>query len=171
MSTPTFYAPTGSPIAGNTTVAVADAIADIDAPTAAECNDSVFIECAVETFGVTTNVSWISRKKLCDVVATQRPGNRTYNMEAMNLVLSDPQGATQAAADLFVDDAIVYVVQRLGKTHDDPFTAGDKVVVYQCVVGAVDLAPTTTDEGAEAQATVQLGVVAKSEGLFVEVAA
>lgn len=171
MSSPTFYSPTGSPIAGKTTVAVADAIADIDEPTAAECNDSVFIECAIETFGVSTDVSWISRKKLCDTVATQRPGNRTYSMESMTLVLADPQGGTQAAADLFVEDGTVFVVQRIGKDHDTAFVSGDQVVVYRCVVGAIDLAPTTTDEGAEASAVVQLGVVAKSEGLFVEVAA
>lgn len=172
-STFTAYDPSGHLVAGNSTVLAVDAIANINAPTAAELNTTgaVAIQCAMEEFGITTDVSWRERKKLCDKIATQSPGNRTFGMSSeLRITLDDPQGDEQRALDKFVIDGVVYLVHRPGKPHTAPFVAGDKVQVVKAIVGAVDLAPINTDEGAEYDAVVQVGIQEMNDGLLVSVA-
>lgn len=173
MSVPTFYSPNGSPVAGNSTIVVVDAIADLDAPKLTELNaaGSVTIQCAIENFGVTTDVKWIERKKLCDKIATQRPGNRSYSMDAIELTLDSPQGAQQIAAAKFVEDATLYIAHRPGKDHKAAIAAQDKVIVYEVIVGSADMKPISTDEGEEYRLVVNLGVIRKSSGLLVTVVA
>ena len=86
---PVAYNPAAMTTAGRTLIAVVPAVADLDAMTVAEANAGTMIHCATEAFGSTTNVSTQTRKMICDVVGTEKPGARTYQMEQLTLMLGD----------------------------------------------------------------------------------
>lgn len=162
----TVYDPDPVYTAGNTSVAIVKTIADINAPTLAELNVSstVKIECAIENFGVTTDVSTVDRKKLCNRIASKSIGARTYAMDDILIAAGDPQAENQARAALPVD-SIVYLVYRPGVEHTKAFTADEKVMVAKIIVGAVDDNAVTTADGEEFAFTLKPIPLDRSAGL------
>lgn len=158
MSVVSVYNPDGVATAGNSQIGLAPTVVDIDSPTVAELNAGIVFECATEAFGSTTDVSTISRKKLCDRVATQRPGDRTYQVEPLEIVLDDPQGDEQELMDRFGIDDTIYLWHRPGLDHDEAIEAGQKVQVIRAIVSSVDLATITTEAGEEYRFVVNLAI-------------
>lgn len=171
MSVVASYDPDGVATAGNSQIGLAPTIVDINAPTLAELQAGTTFECATEAFGSTTDVSTTSRKKLCDKVATQRPGARTYQVEALRITLDDPQSETgNELMDKFGVDDTVYLWHRPGLPHADELAAGQKVQVIKAIVSSVDLANVTTEEGEEYEFVVNLAVQDRTQ-IFGTVAA
>lgn len=142
----TKYDPDDYYTAGNTVINIMPAVVAIAAPTLAEWNAGTEVQCAVEEFAMTTNVSTSERKKICDKIATQRPGQRTYEASDTVIVSSDPQAANPLLASLTLDSKH-YVGVRPGKDDTTAAASGDKVWVDYRQVLAVDPEPITTEEG------------------------
>lgn len=170
VTTITQYGPDGTPTAGNSLVGVVEAIADINAPTLAELDAGMAFECALDVFGITKEVSWQSRKKLCDRISTQRPGQMQYGFSSdLRVTMEDPQ-ADQPLLAKFVEGATVYLFHRPGMDHDTPLASAQKVQVVKGIVGSVTIGEINTDEGQEYEAVVSLGVQDMNDGLLVAIA-
>lgn len=153
------YDPSGIATAGNSQIGIAPAVADINAPTEAELTAGTTFQCATEAFGSTTDASTISRKKLCNKVASQRPGDRTYNVEPLIITLDDPQSVEgNALMDKFGLDDVVYLWHRPAVAHDEPVTSGQRVQVIEAIVSSVDLQNISTEAGEEYNFVVNLAV-------------
>lgn len=161
--TVTVYNPDGFAVAANSMIGVTLAVANIQAPTLAELTAGTVFQCATEAFGSTTTVSTVERKKLCHTVAQKRRGNMSYDDVTLTFTLDDPQGATQGLLDIFANDAKVFLFHRPGMTHTSALAATQKVQVIEAIVMNRDLAELTTNEGSEYQATVVLGVQARTD--------
>lgn len=144
----TAYDPDDQYTAGNTVINIMPAVASttLAAVTVAEWNAGTMIQCAIEEFAMTTNASTATRKKLCDKVATQRPGARTYEASDTVIVASSPQAANALIEGLTLD-AIKYVAVRPGLADTTAAAAAQKIWVDKRQVLAVDPEPMTTEEG------------------------
>ena len=144
----TAYDPDDQYTAGNTVINIMPAVASatLVAVTVAEWNAGTMIQCATEEFSMTTEAATASRKKICDKVATQRPGERTYVASDTVIVASSPQAANTLVDGLTLD-AIKYVAVRPGLTDSTAAAASQKVWVDKRQVLAVDPEPITTEEG------------------------
>jgi len=165
MSVITVYDPAGIATAANSRIVVLPAVADLNAITVAEWNAGLAVECATEAFGTQTNVSMVSRKKLCDPVATQRPGDRTYEMSGeLRLTLDDPQAADGLELmDKFALDDTVYLAHRPGLAHTDAAAADQRYEGLKAIVAGVDLAPISTEAGEEYEFVVQLAIQERTQ--------
>lgn len=166
MSVISVYDPMGTPTAGNSLVAVVPLIADLDAPTVLEANAGTAFQCAIEEFGSNTDVSYTTRKKLCDRKGSQRIGERNYGAIQISVVI-DPQAAEQTFLDQFVEDQVTYLLHRPGKEHTDPLAAADMVQTIKGIVASVDLQPLSTETGQEYEALISIAVDDRNAGLFV----
>lgn len=163
------YGPDGTTTAGNSQIGIVDAIADLNSPTALELANATVIQCALEEFGSTTEVSYRTRKKLCHKKGQQRVGERNYGTITLTITLDDPQGAAQAATDKLAEDNEVFIYHRPGKDDTELPVAGDKVQTLRGFVASNDLAPITNEDGAEYEAIIQIAVVERNTGLLVPV--
>lgn len=163
MSVVTVYDPDGVATAGNSQIGIAPIILDINNPLVSELSAGTVFECATEAFSSTTNVSNVTRKKLCDLVATERPGDRNYQVEQLSIVLDDPQGEDQPLLDMFGLDDTIYLWHRPGMAHDAAIEDGQKVQVVQAIVASVDLAPISTEAGEEYEFLVGLSVQGRTQ--------
>lgn len=171
--TPVAYNPAAMTTAGRTLIAIVPAVAKLDAMTIAEANAGTMIHCATEAFGSTTNVSPRTRKMICDVVAVEKPGVRTYQMETLTLMLGDPQTDNDVLDMLTLDANLVFVMRpglKADKTGIADWAAGQKYVGIKGTVSSVDLRTITTADGDEYAAVINLAVTDRTQ-LFGEVAA
>lgn len=152
------YAPAAALTAGMTTLGDAPAIADIRSPKVAELNASTVFHCATEAFGSTTNVSKTTRKMICDTVASEKVGNRQYQMETLTIMYGNPQNANEYV-DSLVLDSVHYFWVRPGKDDSTEVAAADKVQIIKASIDAVDLRPISTADGDEYAAVVQVSVI------------
>lgn len=159
----TAYAPDDVYTAGNTVINIMPAVADptLDVVTLAEWNAGVMIQCAVEEFGNTTDASTSTRKKICDRIATQRPGNRTYNAND-TVIVFDPQQTDPLIESLKVLDAIHYVSVRPGLDDETAAASGQKLWTDKRQVLSADPEPITTEEGNAYQLRIRWMVLARS---------
>ena len=144
----TAYDPDDQYTAGNTVINIMPAVASatLAAVTVAEWNAGTMIQCATEEFALTTDASTGSRKKICDKVATQRPGTRTYQASDTVITASSPQSANALIEGMALD-AIKYVAVRPGLADTTAAAVAQKVWVDKRQVLAVDPEPITTEEG------------------------
>ena len=140
------YNPDDHYTAGNTTVLILPACANAEAPTVAEINAGYAIQCAIEELEMTVDADTTERKKICDKVATQSVGKRTYQAGDTSLVAEDPQQASPLM-DLLIEDAIVYLLVRPGMDDSKAFRAGQRVWVDRRQVVSVSPMTINTDEG------------------------
>lgn len=142
----TVYDPSDYYTAGNTVINILPAVANIATPTLAEWNAGTVIQCATEEFSVSTNASTQTRRKICDKIASQIPGDRTYEAGDTVIVASDPQTANALLASLALD-AVVYVGLRPGLDDDTAPAAVQKVWMDKRQVLTVDPEPVNTESG------------------------
>ena len=152
----TVYDPAGTSIAGKLAVVVAPAVANIAAPKVSEINAGTKIECALESFSPGTNVTKQPRRKLCDVVSSEKVGSRVRTLEPLRFTADSTSQAALLA--LFAEDATVFLIARPYVTHTTAVAASDKVWVFKCTVDALDPAAITTTDGEEFDWIVQLSV-------------
>ena len=144
----TTYDPDDQYTAGNTTINIMPAVAAaaLDKATIAEWDAGTTIQEATEEFSIGTDASTISRKKIGDTVATQKPGARTYNISDTVLVASSPQAANTLIEGLTID-AIKYIGVRPGLSDTTAAAAAQKVWLVKVQVLACDPEPITTEDG------------------------
>lgn len=121
----------------NHKVTFVPALSDYHAPTTAELNAGLDVQCLVSmnnfVFGV-TGVNTIDDPALCSGSNDQAPGKKTYEV-AMDFYRFDTPEA-DVAYNTFTDSGIQgYFVRRIGKNHEAPFVAGDVVEAVQVVSG------------------------------------
>jgi len=144
----TTYDPDDQYTAGNTTINIMPAVASatLAAVTVAEWDAGTTIQEATEEFSLTTDASTLSRKKIGDTVATQRPGSRTYQISDTVLVASSPQSANTLIEGLTID-AIKYIGVRPGLADTTAAAAAQKVWLAKVQVLSCDPEPITTEDG------------------------
>lgn len=144
----TTYDPDDVFTAGNTTINIMPAVvsATLAAVSVAEWNAGTTVQEATEEFSISTDASTIARKKIGDVIATQLPGTRTYQMSDTVLVASSLQAAN-TLIDGLVLDSIKYIGVRPGLLDTTAAAAAQKVWLVKVRVLAVDPEPITTEEG------------------------
>lgn len=169
-ATITEYGPDGMETAGNSRIVVIPTVADINAITLAEWNSGTAIECATSAFGLNVDVNMIEKKRLCDKIARQRPGNRNVTIEALVLVMGDPQ-AENAMLELLAEGQTVTIVHRPGIEHRTEGKVGDKYEAVRVQVSSQTLVALSEDEGQEYEVTHALAVQAKNSGLLSELVA
>ena len=140
------YNPDDTYTAGNTAVVLCPSVANIAAPTVAEIEAGYAIQCAIESIELSSDVDTQSRKKLCDTVATQSPGEMTYTTADTEIVASDPQQKNNIL-ELCAPGSIVYMIVRPGVKHNAAFAANQRVWVNRQQVTAYDAGDVTTDTG------------------------
>ncbi|MDK9627014.1 hypothetical protein [Propionibacterium freudenreichii] len=157
----TAFAPDDTMTSGNTVVNFMPAVKDIEKPTLEEWNAGFMVQCAIEGYKASTDAKTQERKKLCDRVATQSVGSRTYNLDNMTIVSDDPQADAPLPA-ILINDATIFVGVRPGLDHTDPAAGGQKVWIDKATIVAVDPAEINTDDGNAFGWVIQFAVKARS---------
>ena len=159
----TAYDPDDTYTAGNTVINVMPAVADgtLEKVTVAEWAAGTMIQCATEEFSQTTDASTTTRKKICDRIATQKPGDRTYQAGDTVIVAADPQAANPLLETLALD-SIHYVSVRPGLDDKTAATAGQKLWTDKRQVLSVDPEPINTEEGNSYQWRIKWLVLGRS---------
>lgn len=138
---------------GNIAVGVAPVVVDINAPSLAELDAGIGLDCSITTMNGTSSTDSESVDWLCDPSSEQLPGSTTHTID--DLVI---KGTGQADDDLLdglnVGDT-VYIWRRDGIAHEDALAAGQRVWVWRAVVTSIDpLEANNTFVGITAHITV-----------------
>lgn len=168
MSVISVYNPAKISVAGKSRIVIMPAVADINAITLAEWNAGTAVECATDSFGIRTNVSFTSSQMLCDTAASQEIGERTYELaDALQFVLDDLQSTTdpELLAKLDVDNTI-FLGHRPGMDHTAVAAADQRYEGAEAVVAAVDLVPISTEAGQKYRMAVQLAIRKRTSPLL-----
>lgn len=155
----TVYSPEGTKTAGKLKVVVAPAVADVKAPKITEIEAGIEIECALDTFEPSTDVSKQTRRKLCDTEARETVGTRTRQLA--NFEFTGEKEKETKLLELMAEDKTVFIIARPYQNYDEAFAAQDKVWVHKCTVDALDPAPINAEEGNEFAWIAQLSVQAR----------
>jgi hypothetical protein len=123
----------------------APSVASKAAPTVAELDAGVDIECHLtkDGLGVTNNENTVDDGSLCEVFDRQLPGSYSTSMaltmKRNNVALSDPW-------TFFARGDEGYLVVRRGVAAATAWTAAQNVEVYPAVAGQKSPAPTASNE-------------------------
>lgn len=120
---------------GNTKVAWATSIANINAPTAAELTAATDWTTRLTPDGLKTDPSTadVDTSSLASTFTTNQPGRRSYTVE-----LTFKRGSTTLEDNPFATltyGAAGYLVVRRGVAHATAFATGDQVEVYPVAAG------------------------------------
>ena len=159
----TVFNPSPSYTDGNILVIIAPAVASATLATAtmAEVNAGTSIACAIEEMGWDVDAQTTTRKKLCHSVAQQAPGSRTYTAPATVIAHGDPQSAAPLFATL-AEDAVVYVISRLGLPYSTAPASAQKVIIDRRRVLTNTVTSVTTQDGEEFTRTITWLVEARN---------
>jgi hypothetical protein len=115
---------------GNIRVTYVASIANKAAPTVAELDAGVDLECLVTSDGLNTpvNEDTVSNPKLCDTVNAEAPGRATHQ-PALTFYRQDTPSEDVAWTTMTRGTA-GFLVVRYGVAHDTAYAAGDEVCVY-----------------------------------------
>ena len=155
----TIVYPEGTPTLGNTKVAAAVAVADLEAPKlATEINaaTSVDVSCYLYPAGWSPTASTAKGTKpprLCDKVTREQFNRTTYSIGDLQYVY-DPQAADSAsgneAKELLTEGTQIYLIERIGlDAQADAFAVGDRVRVHYVELGPQIPSGDRTDENGE----------------------
>lgn len=150
----TVYSPAGTLTAGNLRIGVVATPWTVNATTgklsgtAAAANGGTVIQCAIETFGSTTNVAYRSRRKLCDKETTEKISTRTRNIDS--LTITGDKTAETALLAILKEDAKIGLIARPYGPHTANFAPADTPLwMFNATVASVDPAPVSTADGEE----------------------
>ncbi|MFL4947481.1 hypothetical protein ACJ6WE_08925 [Streptomyces sp. MMS24-I31] len=120
---------------GNTKVAFASSIANINSPTAAELTAAMDWTTRLTPDGLKVDPSTadVDTSSLASTFTTQQPGRRSYTCE-----LTFKRGSTTTEDQPYttlVYGATGYVIVRRGVAFTTAFASGDKVEVYPVAAG------------------------------------
>ena len=150
----TTYDPAGTLTAGNFKVTLLPtALVDLNKPSAALLAAGIDIQCALESFGTTTDVGTASRRKLCDTEETERIAKRTRKLE--NLTITGDKTDEAAVLAILTEGAKIGIAARPYDTHGSAWAVGDRAWVFNAAVAAVDPASVSTTDGEEFGYVVQ----------------
>lgn len=138
---------------GNISVGVAPAVVDIDAPTLAELQAGLGLDCSITTFNGTSSTDSDTVDWLCDPASEQLPGSTTHTID--DLVIKGTGQADDDLVDGLQIGDVVYVWRRDGIAHDEDLAAGQFVWVWKSIVTSIDpLEANNTFVGITAHITV-----------------
>ena len=136
---PTLYQPSTMRTAGNVALIITPSVDDITAPTVAELEAGVAIQCATRGWGGSTTVQKNSDQYLCQTESVEETGQRTRTLTAIEVDMANPANAgTDALLAVVEEDAIVYVIERPGIAHDTAPAAAQEVDVWKVRIASID---------------------------------
>lgn len=121
---------------GNVSVGVSPAVVDINAPTVAEINEGIGLDCSITTFNGTSSTDSQSVDWLCDPASEQLPGSTTHTIDDL-VIKTTGQADTDLIDGLSIGDT-VYIWRRDGLEHATVPAAGQLVWVWRCVITSID---------------------------------
>ncbi len=146
--------PESTPVLGNVKVKAAIAVSDLTAPKlATEINaaTSVDLSCAFMASGwtpTTTQGKGTKMRRLCSTADVEQLNPALHQVGTLLYSVGDPQSPESDIADLMVEGAKLYLVERLGLDAEDPFAATQKVQTHYVQLGKpYKIYDTTADNG------------------------
>lgn len=132
---------------GNVKVAWAASIADISAPTAAECTGATELSDDITPDGlsITFATAAVDNSALSSDFDTSEPGRATPTL-SVTFKTSYSDGTARPAATTLTRGAAGYLIVRRNKAVDTAFAAADKVEVYPATCGHPSPAPVAKNE-------------------------
>src|SRR5574338_233781 len=131
---------------GNELVLWASAVADITAPTLAECNAGFDATCYLTGDGWNPAMTEdaVADNRLCSRLNFQKAGRRTWALP-MTYTINPEVPADDDARTTFVDGAGGYFIERPAVDHDTALAAGDYVWTWAVELGGQQLAGRTAN--------------------------
>lgn len=111
------------------------AVADIKNPTVAELSFGMGLECAMEDFSPSAEVSNETVSWMCQQVAENLPGNTEYSIEDL-VIKASGQNDTDLLTQLAPGD-VTYLWGRYGIAHDAALEAGQTVWVWKVQITSI----------------------------------
>lgn len=121
---------------GNVAVGVAPVVIDINAPTVAEFDAGIGLDCSITTFNGTSSTDSEAIDWLCDPASENLPGSTSHSMDDL-VIKATGQEDEDLIAGLNIGDT-VYIWRRDGIAHADAVAAGQKVWVWKAVITSID---------------------------------
>ena len=121
---------------GNVAVSITPAIANIEAPTLTELQDSLALECSISTFNATSSTDSETVDWLCDPVSENLPGSTSHEIDDLIIKVSG-QNDQELIQSLSIGDTI-YIWRRDGMQHDTVVTTGNRIWVWKVTVTSID---------------------------------
>ena len=121
---------------GNVAVSITPAIANIEAPTLTELQDSLALECSISTFNATSSTDSETVDWLCDPVSENLPGSTSHEIDDLIIKVSG-QDDQELIESLSIGDTI-YLWRRDGMQHDTDVATGNRIWVWKVTVTSID---------------------------------
>lgn len=121
---------------GNISVGVAPAVVTLAAPTLAELNTGIGLDCSITTFNGTSSTDSQSVDWLCNPASEQLPGSTTHSIDDL-LIKATGQADSALITGLKIGD-VVYIWRRDGMAHGDALAAGQFVWVWKAIITSID---------------------------------
>ena len=133
----TYWDPTTVVSRGNTLIAVAPAIVDINSPTLAELDTSTVIDCSMTGFNASSSVSSETVDWLCSPVSETLSSSIEHSVDDLTIKVSG-QADDDALLSVFTPGSILYLWRRDGLPHQVDLEAGQRVWVWKVSVSSID---------------------------------
>jgi len=138
---------------GNLLLQLVPAVADLDAPTAAELSTGLEFTCAVTAFNATSSTDSSTVDWLCSTEGEDVPGSTSHSMD--DILIKGTGQNDQELIDALEVGNYIYVIRRDGLPKGTALAAGQKVWVWRVVVTSIDPADATNQfYGVTAHVTV-----------------
>lgn len=126
---------------GNVKVTFCLNVADISAPTAAECNAGVDLQTVITKDGlnISPEQAAVDNTALASRDETEDAGTVKYSLELT--VKRQDSNVTDIGWNTLTDRQLGYLVVRRNKAHEAAYTAGDEVEVYPVRCGRPRMQP------------------------------
>ena len=121
---------------GNVAVSITPAIANIEAPTLTELQDSLALECSISTFNATSSTDSETVDWLCDPVSENLPGSTSHEIDDLIIKVSG-QDDQELITSLSIGDTI-YLWRRDGMQHDTDVATGNRIWVWKVTGTSID---------------------------------
>jgi hypothetical protein len=139
---------------GNVKVGVSPTVVDINAPTLAQLQAGIGLDCSIQTFNGTSSTDSKSVDWLCDPSSEQLPGSTTHSIDDL-VIKSTGQADDDLIAGLAVGD-VVYIWRRDGMPHSTDLAATQLVWIWKVIITSIDPLEANNDFiGITAHITVQ----------------
>ena len=121
---------------GNVAVGIAPVITDMDAPTVAELNASLGLDCSITTFNGTSSSDSQAVDWLCNPASEQLPGSVTHTID--DLLIKTTGQADEDLYDALAIGDVIYIWRRDGLDHAADVAAGQRTWLWKATVTSVD---------------------------------
>lgn len=139
---------------GNVKVGIAPVVTNLNAPTLAQLNTGVGLDCSIQTFNGTSSTDSQTVDWLCDPASEQLPGSTVHSLD--DLVIKTTGQDDDDLIDALAVGDVIYIWRRDGLAHDVALAATQRAWVWKVIITSIDpLEANNTFVGITVHFTVQ----------------